>query len=121
MLRGDIAERAREVSRQNCAAREVRIIRGAVSPDHIHILVGAPPQLSPSKLVPFIKGRSSRRSQQGFPALRKGSEGNTCARRGRVAGITLSTQRWDEGIEGFRITAAREPWAGSEPGTSSGG
>ena len=36
------------------------IIRGAGSPDHIHMLVAAPPQISPSKLVQFIKGRSSR-------------------------------------------------------------
>ena len=71
ILRGDIAERARDLIRQICAAREVTIIRGAVSPDHVHILVGAPPQLAPSKLVQFIKGRSSRLLQQEFPALRK--------------------------------------------------
>ena len=71
VLRGDVAERARELIRQICAAREVTIIRGAVSPDHIHMLVAAPPQISPSKLVQFIKGRSSRLLQQEFPALRK--------------------------------------------------
>ena len=60
ILRGDIAERARDLLRQICMAREVTIIRGAVSPDHIHMLVAAPPQLSPSKLVQFLKGRSSR-------------------------------------------------------------
>ncbi len=43
VLRGDIAERAREVIRQICATREVTIIRRAVSADHIYILVGAPP------------------------------------------------------------------------------
>ena len=71
ILRGDIAERARELLRQICVAREVTIIRGAVSPDHVHMLLAAPPQLSPSKLVQFLKGRSSRLLQQEFPALRK--------------------------------------------------
>ncbi len=71
ILRGDIAERARDLLRQICVAREVTIIRGAVSPDHIHMLVAAPPQLSPSKLVQFMKGRSSRLLQREFPALRK--------------------------------------------------
>ena len=71
VLRGDVAERSRELIRQICAGREVTIIRGAISPDHIHMLVAAPPQLSPSKLVQFIKGRSSRLLQQEFPALRK--------------------------------------------------
>ena len=60
VLRGDVAERARELIRQICAAREVTIIRRAGSPDHIHMLVAAPPQISPSKLMQFIKGRSSR-------------------------------------------------------------
>jgi REP element-mobilizing transposase RayT len=88
ILRGDIAERARDLLRQICAARELTIIRGAVSPDHIHMLLAAPPQLSPSKLVPFLKGRSSRLLQQEFPALRKRywgqhlwARGYYCARR----------------------------------------
>ena len=44
VLRGEVAKRARDLLRQICAAREVRILRGAVSPDHIHMLVVAPPQ-----------------------------------------------------------------------------
>ena len=35
------------------------------------MLVAAAPQLSPSKLVQFLKGRSSRMLQREFPALRK--------------------------------------------------
>ena len=37
--------------RKTSQTRQVTIIRGAVSPDHIPMLVAAPPQLSPSKLV----------------------------------------------------------------------
>ena len=71
ILRGRLAERARDLIRQTCEARGVVIIRGEVSPDHIHMLVSAPPELSPSKLVQYIKGRSSRRLQQEFTELRK--------------------------------------------------
>lgn len=71
ILRGDVAERARDLIRQICAAREVTIIRGAVSPDHLHLRLAAPPQLAPSKRVQFLKGRSSRMQQEEFPALRK--------------------------------------------------
>ena len=53
------------------APREVRIVRGAVSPDHIHMLVVVPPQLAPAKLVQFLKGRSSRMLQRDFQYLRK--------------------------------------------------
>jgi putative transposase len=71
ILRGEVAERARDLVRQICEAREVTIIRGAVSADHIHMLVVAPPQLAPAKLVQYIKGRSSRLLQMEFPHLRK--------------------------------------------------
>jgi putative transposase len=71
VLKGRIAERARELIRQTCQARGVVIVRGAVSPDHIHMLLSAPPQLSPANLVQYIKGRSSRRLQAEFPELRK--------------------------------------------------
>jgi putative transposase len=120
VLRGDIAERARELIRQICAAREVQIIRGAVSPDHIHILVVAPPQLAPAKLVQFIKGRSSRLLQQEFPALRKKywgqhlwARGYFCATVGAVDEKTVMTyienQKWDQDDQGFKITAPGEP------------
>ena len=46
-------------------------MRGAISPDHIHMLLSAPPHLAPAKLVPYIKGRSSRKLQEEFPELRK--------------------------------------------------
>ncbi|MGZ7073408.1 MAG: IS200/IS605 family transposase [Candidatus Angelobacter sp.] len=120
MLRGRIAERARDLIRQICQAREVVIIRGAVSPDHIHVLVSAPPQLSPSKQVQYIKGRSSRRLQEEFEDLRKRywgqhlwGRGYFCATVGAVDEETIKryieSQRWDEEEEGFKITAPTKP------------
>jgi putative transposase len=44
-----------------CKNNEVEILSGHVSKDHIHILVSAPPHLSVSKLVQYIKGYSSRK------------------------------------------------------------
>src|SRR5271168_4616754 len=69
VLRGEVAERARELIRQICASRGVTIVRGAVSSDHIHLLVEVPPQLAPSKLVQYLKGRSSRMLQDEFAHL----------------------------------------------------
>jgi REP element-mobilizing transposase RayT len=53
---GRIAERVRDLIRQTGVARGVSIIRGAVSPDHIHLLQSAPPTLAPAKLARGIKG-----------------------------------------------------------------
>src|SRR5579862_1934983 len=59
ILAGRVAERARDLIRQVCQSRDVVIIRGAVSPDHIHMLLSAPPILSPAKPAQYIKGRSA--------------------------------------------------------------
>jgi putative transposase len=66
-----VAERAGDLIRQIFEAREVQIVRGAISPEHLHMLVVAPPQIAPAKLVQCIKGRSSRLLQQEFSHLRK--------------------------------------------------
>ena len=66
-----MAERARDLIRQSCQALAVVVIRGVVSPDQAHLLVSAPPRLAPSKLVQYLKGRSSRRLQDEFGEFRK--------------------------------------------------
>jgi putative transposase len=120
ILRGRVAERARDLLRQICQAREVVIIRGAVSPDHIHMLVSCPANMAPSKLVQYLKGRSSRRLQDEFPELRKRywgqhlwARGYFCASVGAVDENTIKKyiedQKWDEDDQGFKITAPTEP------------
>ena len=71
VLTGVVAERLRELIRQICKANEVDILKGHVSKDHIHLLVSAPPQLSVSKLVQYLKGKSSVKLQQEFKHLQK--------------------------------------------------
>jgi putative transposase len=120
ILRGRVAERARDLIRQIRQAREVVIVRGSVSPDQVHMLVSAPPHLSPSKLVQYIKGRSSRKLQEEFAELRKRywgqhlwARGYFCATVGAVDEETIKryieSQRWDEDDQGFKITAPAEP------------
>lgn len=52
-------------------ANYVDIISGSLSPDHIHILVSVPPSISISKLLQYIKGKSSRKIMMEFEHLRK--------------------------------------------------
>ena len=63
--------RLRELVREVCRSNEVEILEGAVSTDHVHILVSCPPNLSPSKLMQYIKGKSSRKLMMEFTHLRK--------------------------------------------------
>ena len=75
VLRGDVAERVRELVRQTCDAFEIRMVRGVVSKDHVHILVSAPPALAPSEVMRRIKGRTSSLLFEDFPHIKKGYGG----------------------------------------------
>ena len=51
IIKGDIALRVRELIRQCCEARNITILNGHISADHIHLHVSCPPELSLSKIV----------------------------------------------------------------------
>ncbi|CAE6484561.1 transposase [Nitrosomonas nitrosa] len=71
ILKGEIAERVRELVRQTCEAFEIRIVQGVVSKDHVHILVSCPPEMAPSEIMRRIKGRTSSYLFEEFPHLKK--------------------------------------------------
>ena len=71
VLQGAIGLRARDVIREVCVARDVAIIEGVVSKDHVHLFVVAPPNLAPAQIMKWVKGRSSRTLQQEFEELRR--------------------------------------------------
>ncbi len=71
ILEGAIADRARELIRQICKRNQVTIIKGHMEADHVHIFVDVPQNLTPSKLMQYIKGASSRKLQQEYPELNK--------------------------------------------------
>ncbi len=56
---GLVAERVRELVRGVCKEHDVEIIRGQVSRYHVHMFVSVPPNMSISKLVQYMKGKSS--------------------------------------------------------------
>lgn len=91
VLTGEVAKHARELIRQTCEARNITILGGHISKDHVHLHVSSPPELAPSKIAQYLKGRSSRLIQQEFPHLRKRywgkhlwARGYFCASVGRV-------------------------------------
>jgi len=59
VLVGLVAERVRELLRGICKEHEVEILKGHVSRDHVHLFVSVPPHLAISKLVQYLKGKSS--------------------------------------------------------------
>jgi putative transposase len=61
VLGGAVGLRLREIVREICRTNEIEILEGAVSRDHVHLLLSCPPNLSPSKIMQYIKGKSSRK------------------------------------------------------------
>ena len=95
-------------------------MRGAVSAEHVQVLVSVPPHLAPAKLVQYIRGRSSRRLQKEFPHLKKKhwgqqlwARGYFCATLGAVNEETvrayIESQKWDTAVEGFQVVAPESP------------
>ena len=85
VLRKDVGERLRDLSRQTCSDLGVEILSGVVAKDHVHLLVSTVPQLSISKLVQKLKGKSSFKLQREFSSLRKEYWGQRMWARGYFA------------------------------------
>jgi len=71
ILGGDVGERCRELLREISRSHEMTIYAGAINRDHVHLLIGIPPQLSVSRAVQFLKGKSSHRLLSEFASLRR--------------------------------------------------
>ncbi len=71
VLEGEIKQRCRAIIRQTCEAEDVRILKGVVSRDHVHIHIEYVPSKALSDIIKRLKGRSSRKLQMEFPELGK--------------------------------------------------
>lgn len=71
VLTGDVQRRCRDLIKQICDAEDVRILKGVVSKDHVHMHIEYAPSKSMSDLLKRLKGRTSRRLQEEYPVLRK--------------------------------------------------
>ena len=71
VLEGDIQKRCRELIIQICDTEDIRILKGVVSKDHIHMHIEYPPSKSISEIIRKVKGRTSRIIQKEYTELRK--------------------------------------------------
>ena len=95
ILTGEVAIRARVLIREICSANYVDIVSGSMSPDHVHLLLSVPPNISLSKIVQYIKGKSSRKLLQENESLRKKYWGQHLWARGYFA-VTVGNVNAEE-------------------------
>lgn len=113
VMRGPVGERVRELIRQVCRDEEVDILKGHVSKDHVHVFVSIPPQVTISRLVQRLKGKSSHAVLHEFAHLRKTfwgrhlwARGYFCCSSGNVTDEVIKeyiANQAHEGDEDFRV------------------
>ena len=67
----EIGKRLKELLIQGCTSRGIVVVKGHIDTDHVHLLLSCPPSLAPSKIVQYLKGRSSHILQDEYPQLKK--------------------------------------------------
>ncbi|MDZ7769918.1 MAG: IS200/IS605 family transposase [Woeseiaceae bacterium] len=70
ILGGDVGQRCRELLREIERSKEMVIYAGSIN-RHVHMLIGIPPNLSVSRAVQYLKGKSSHRLLTEYQRLRK--------------------------------------------------
>jgi putative transposase len=71
VLIGEPATRVRDVIRGICGDHDVKIMKGHVSKDHVHLLVSIPPQVTISRLVQWLKGKTAHKVMMEYPYIKK--------------------------------------------------
>lgn len=107
VLQGVIAERVRELIREICRAHDVEIIKGHVSKDHVHLFLSVPPDISVSKLVQRLKGKSAYKLLQEFKGLNRQFWGRHMWARGYF--VASSGNITDEMIVQYIENQGKEP------------
>jgi putative transposase len=107
VLRGEIAERVRDLIREICKAKDIEIIKGHVSRDHVHIFLSVPPHLSVSQLVQSLKGKTSRKMMMEYKSLSRAFWGRHIWARGYF--VASSGNVTDEVIMKYIEEQGKEP------------
>ena len=70
-LSGEVATRVRDRIRDICAQQEVNLMKGPVAKDHVHRFVWIPPQVTISRLLQWLKGKTAHQLMAESPHIKK--------------------------------------------------
>jgi putative transposase len=109
VLTGVVGTRVRDLVREVCRTNDIEILQGSVSAAPVHVLLSCPPTISPSKIMQYIKGKSSRKLMAEFKHIQKQYWGRHLWARGYF--VATSGNVTDEAIADY-IKGQK----GTEPG-----
>ena len=107
VLRGEIAERVRDLIREICKAKDIEILKGHVSRDHVHVFLSVAPHLSVSQVVQSLKGKTSRKLMMEYKSLSRAFWGRHIWARGYF--VASSGNVTDEVIMKYIEEQGKEP------------
>jgi len=119
---GPVGLRVRELIRQVCREEDTEILKGHIARDHVHLFVSIPPQVTISRLVQRLKGKSSHSLLAEFDHLRRTywgrhvwARGYFCCSSGNVTDEVIEAyienQSHEEDAE-FRVEGEEDPRRG---------
>ena len=105
VLGGDVGLHCRELLREIARSQEMTIYAGSINRGHVHLLIGVPPQISVSRAVQYLKGKSSHKLLSEYEVLRKRYWGqHLWARRYWVASSrNVTDEIWKKYIEDQKL------------------
>ena len=111
VLYGEVGHRLRQLVVEICKTNEIEILSGHVAKDHVHVFLSCPPNLSPSKIMQYLKGKTSRKLMMEFQHIQKTFWGRHLWARGYF--VATSGNVTDEVIlEYIRLQDGAEPGDG---------
>jgi putative transposase len=112
-LSGEVATRVRDLIRDICGQHEVKIMKGHVAKDHVHLFVSIPPQVTISRLLQWLKGKTAHHLLAEFAHLKKQfwgrhlwARGYFCCSSGNVTDEVIAKYIAEQNIdqdEDFRV------------------
>ena len=101
VLGGEVRLRCRELLRELAMSKEMLVYAGSINRDHVRMLIGIPPQVSVSRAVQYLKGKSSHRLLSEYSQLKKRYWGQHLWARGYwvVTSGNVTDEVWKEYIE----------------------
>jgi len=70
---GKVRREMHEIIRKLCDYKQIEILEGAVSVDHVHICVKIPPKMSVATFMGYLKGKSALMVFDLHPEMKQGS------------------------------------------------
>jgi len=70
-LSGEVGTRVRDLIRDICGQHEVKILKGQVAKDHVHLFLSIPPQVTISRLLQWLQGKTGHHLLAEFGHLKK--------------------------------------------------